>query len=577
MKFIHVYNEDCFRGLEKNGLINKDTGFKIQHIFSMEDEMKFNSLAKKGGKLHSLLKEGKHPFYVDRFCGGTTYHTYDFDKDLIEEYRNLLGDWFLGFQLHESGSNRRQEWKYIMRGMNGDKGPYDPIALRKAVMTDNVKLPNGELLPILSQDTPEVYATMRYAETYQDFVEEMKDMFRRRMEDVDGLILPCDSYFLATKLQDEMGIKSFMPEVGCQIAMMRIEVALARGIAKGSGKTWGTYYECWREIRENGKMYYAMPCFNTDPSNEWHLPQDQHPDDFSSYGENGGSSRLLQDRIYHYSLMSGADYVAEEWGLNCSYTDMHDFTLSHYGQVKKDFINFALSMQGMKAETPFAIVLPNDYSCIEITDMFTDYRQGHYRDEYLYTPLNASEKEYIGRIEDVLKLIFNRVGEGIGNEGHVITNSPFGDVFDIIYEDASDETLSKYAYLIDASPEGSFAKARKDLKVLESRDLEKLSDELNKLIPAVMPCYVDGLCWLVSYDERGKRYLSIFNNEGNERSLEKGDIIHKEADRTVTISLKEVGNLEIVKEATGSSCLKKVDDKTFQATILAAGFAIFEF
>ena len=103
MKFFHVYNEKCFVGLEKNGLINKDTGFKIQHIFSMEDHLKFNQFAAKGSKIHQIVKEGKYPFYVDRLAGGATWHNYRFDPELTAEYANILGDWFLGFQLHEKG------------------------------------------------------------------------------------------------------------------------------------------------------------------------------------------------------------------------------------------------------------------------------------------------------------------------------------------------------------------------------------------------------------------------------------------------------------------------------------------
>ena len=76
----------------------------------------------------------------------------------------------------------------------------------------------------------------------------------------------------------------------------------------------------------------------------------------ASHGKNGGSSRLLQERIYYHSLLSGADYMAEEWGLNCSYTAMEDFTLSDYGRVKKDFINTALDFRGICADVPFAIV-----------------------------------------------------------------------------------------------------------------------------------------------------------------------------------------------------------------------------
>ena len=107
MKFFHVYNDKCFKGLEKNGLLNKDSGFKIQHVWSVPENIKFNEYAKKGSVLYNLIKEGNIPFYVDRIAGGSPYYKYNFDKELIEEYSSMLGDWFLGFQLHESVSNLR--------------------------------------------------------------------------------------------------------------------------------------------------------------------------------------------------------------------------------------------------------------------------------------------------------------------------------------------------------------------------------------------------------------------------------------------------------------------------------------
>lgn len=268
MKFFHVYNDDLFAGLEKNGLINKDSGFKIQHCFAMPEKIKFNSIAAKGGKLHSLIKENNIAFYVDRIAGGVTYHKYDFDRELIREYTDLLGDLFLGFQLHESGSNRRvSDWQRVIRVMEGHKGPYDAKTLRERTIRQHAVMPDGTVLPGFSQDTPEVYAKMRYAETPEEYFEEMKDLFTRRMADVEGKILPCDSFYLATKLQDECGINTFMPEVGSQIPLMRIEIALARGMAKATNKTWGTYYECWR-VDEDSDYKPTMPCFNSDPSNE---------------------------------------------------------------------------------------------------------------------------------------------------------------------------------------------------------------------------------------------------------------------------------------------------------------------
>jgi len=386
MKFFHVYNEKAFKGLEKNGLINKDSGFKIQHCFAMPFEAKFNKIAAKGGKLHSLIKNGNYPFYVDRIAGGITYHKYDFDRELIKEYTDLLGNWFLGFQLHESGSNRRNsDWQRILRVMEGACGPYDEKKLRDLTIRDYAVMPDGTVLSAFSQDTPEFYAKLRYAETPEEYIEEMRDLFTRRMNEVGGRILPCDSYYLATKIQDELGMKTFMPEVGCQIPLMRLEVALARGVAKMSKKTWGTYYECWRTtIPEHGKALSSMPSFNSDLSNEWYLTQETHKDDFTSYGKNGGSSRLLQNRIYYYTIMSGADYMAEEWGLNCSYTDMHEFTLSEYGITKKNFINTALTLRGVKAHTPFAIVLPKKFSCIELPGTSDPFNEiGKHKDTYL--------------------------------------------------------------------------------------------------------------------------------------------------------------------------------------------------
>ena len=125
MKFFHVYNERFYPGLEKNGMLNKDTGFKIQNCFAMPAEAKFNQIAAKGSKLYNLIKDNNYAFYVDRIAGGITWHDYPYDKELIAEYKKLLGQWFLGFQLHESGSNRRRaEWPRIIKVM-GSKGPYN--------------------------------------------------------------------------------------------------------------------------------------------------------------------------------------------------------------------------------------------------------------------------------------------------------------------------------------------------------------------------------------------------------------------------------------------------------------------
>ena len=572
MKFFHVYNEKYFEGLVKNKLINKDTGFKIQHIFAMPEELKFNALAAKGGRLHSLIKENRYPFYVDRIAGGCTYHKYEFDRELIREYADILGEWFLGFQLHESASNRRQNWGRIRKTMGSD-GPYDPEELKAKMVSPYAVTPAGEYLPALSQGTPEEYALLRYAEKPEDFVEEVRQMFQNRQQDTEGFILPCDSYYLFTRMQDELGMRTFMPEVGWQIPHMRIAVALARGMARARGKLWGTYYETWIGTVEEG---YSMPCYNTEPGNEWYLTQETHPDDFTTQGANGGSSRHLQRRIYYYSFMSGADYLAEEWGLNCSYSDMQTFELSDYGLAKKEFIDFTQQVPNMKARIPFAIVLPRRYECVEIVEPHRPDVYETHRDSYMDCTLTPEQMAYNGHVEDVLKRIYYRSGKVFGNEGHTLTNSRFGDLFDILYEDLPEEVYGKYECLVDASPDGAFAaKLGSRFPVLESGDLDGLEKKLHTL-EETLPCRVDSLHWLLSEDEAGDSYVSVFNNEGNTRSVRHGDSLDPAADGVVRVTLREPGQLQLIKGSSAVS-LERLSDTLWEVAVPAAGFAIFKY
>ncbi|MBO4980051.1 MAG: hypothetical protein J6D16_06560, partial [Clostridia bacterium] len=518
----------------------------------------------------------KYPFYVDRLAGGATWYPYAYDKALIHDYKETLGDWFLGFQVHESGSNlRKSDWGLIRQ--LGD-GPYDLETLHKHMMSGNRYTPEGMLLYDVNFGDAYHYHKKKWAETHEEFLVEMREMYERCMSYVDNAVITADSYYLATKMQHDVGVRNFMPEVGCQIPFMRVAVALARGMAKATGKTWGTYYECWRTTPGYGS---TMPCFNDDPINEWYVKQEMTNDNFSSYGKNGGSSRLLQNRIYYYSLMAGAQYLAEEWGLNCSYSDMKTFALSEYGIIKKNFINTALNMQGMEAKVPFAIVLPKRYPCVEISRQILNMPVKDNRGYYLDASLSAADTEYFGHLESVIKLFFAYNERVAGdNEDHVMTNSRIGDVVDIIYEDVSEDTLRSYDYLIDATKNGDFAKANADkgYRILESGDLDKLEAMMPALIRETMPCYVDALHWLVSTDENGKRYLSIFNNSGNERDIQRGDIIHREADRTVTVTFREATTPEKLMEGVNMPVdIERVDDKTFKVHIPATSFAILTF
>jgi len=574
MKFFHVYNDQYYEGLVKNDLIDEDTGFKLQHCFAVPDELQFNRFAAKGSRFYNMIREKRYPFYVDRVAGGVTYYPYEFDGDLIKEYKELLGEWFLGFQQHETAGNRSLDWNRVLERMEGEKGPYaDPELLASRSIRSYARRPDGTVLWGFSQGSPYEYAALPFPETVEELYEDFYRLFRSRMEATGNSVLPCDSFSLLTKLQDEIGVENFMPEVGCQIPHMRIAVATARGVALAKGKKWGVYYECWKTTKETGA---TMPVFNKDPGNEWYLTQETHKDDFTTHGENGGSSRKLQRRIYHYALMSGAMFMGEEWGLNCSYNDMNSFELSPYGEAKKDFLHFARKHRKVKATIPFAIVLPKDQICIQLVRAWK--AMGEIRTQHLRRVFTDDEARRVGVIEDVLKLLFQRDLEEIcGDEGHVMQNSRFGDLFDLVYEDFDESAFLPYDTLIDLTYGGSFSKKYGGkFRFFENRSLSLLGEEIRARAKDILPMVADSCHWLLSEDENGA-YFSIFNNEGNTRSVSKGDEINPTADRRVTVTLCEKLFLSPEKLSSDTVRFEKRNDDIYEIFLPATEFAIFKY
>ena len=576
MKFFHVYNDWHIKGLEKNNFINEDSGFKIQHKFAIPEPLKFNKFAAKGTPLHSLIKENKFPFYIDRISGGNNFHYYEPDHNLIREYENILGDWFLGFQLHESASNIFDaQWQNVIN-RTGHKGPYSVEELKEKLLSSFAVMPDGTRIHDFSHQSAEEIAPLVYPETTDEFFEQITDFYKSRLKRTDGHILPADSYYLMTRLYDELGVKNFMPEVGWQIGQMRIAVASVRGAAENNEKRWGTYYETW--IAAPTEFDASMPVFNDHPSNEWYNTQAIHPDDFTTKGKTGGSSRLLQKRIYYFSLMAGADFMAEEWGLNCSYSDMETFELSEYGLAKKEFIDFMRDKKNVKARVPFAIVLPKEYYCVQVENPFRPHNFGIHRDKYMQCILGDEQKSFNGYVEDVLNFIYESHEGHIGNEGHTLTNSRFGDLFDIIYEDADNTTFEKYSAVIDATPDSRvYAKRGGKIKVLRCDDFEKLERDIREIAKEALPVTVDKLLWVVSDEKDGRRFVSIFNNEGNYRAHPVGDTIDRAADARVKVSFKEATELKAIKLSSADIKIEKADDKTYFVDMPACEFAIFEY
>ena len=81
----------------------------------LDEKYKFNELAAKGGDLYKTVVDNGYPLYIDRLQGGDYINPYEYDKELVEEYKRLLGDKFFGFQMHEWLSNYKNDLNGLAR------------------------------------------------------------------------------------------------------------------------------------------------------------------------------------------------------------------------------------------------------------------------------------------------------------------------------------------------------------------------------------------------------------------------------------------------------------------------------
>ena len=206
---------------------------------------------------------------------------------------------------------------------------------------------------------------------------------------------------------------------------------------------------------------------------------------------------------------------------------------------------------------------------------------------------SGEQKKYVGRLPEqkyidevyhlkrVLQLIFlpdYRFKYGSERERNIITNSRFGDMFDIIYEDAPKNELKKYACLVDLSSSSKFYNNYAGVnKVIESTDINKLEIELRKIQVNEYPFSIsENIHWLCTR-QNNKWNLAIFNNEGIGRTVDKGDVVIKDAAEDIKIridnSIKSITEMQ-----TGEVlyAIEKLDENTFGVTIPAGGLILLE-
>jgi len=539
--FFHTYYPDTWDAMIDCGLIKEGDGVKFTQCLGLREENKFNNLAAKGGHLYNYLKKTRAPFYIDRLQGGVYIDKYPYNPDLIAEYRNLLGDEFRGWQMHEWLSNYRSDLRKL-QSLSTEEWTAENI---ERVINEKFKMP----FLFLESMTAEEMASCGKPKTIEEFRNNMYSIYRERLQRLGDLI-PCDSVFLAYEFELKEGARYFMPEIGNQSADARIQICYARGMAKAYGRSFGTYYEPW------GGQPFTTCCYQKDGANEWGIG-DSKDFPFVTGGPNGGSSRSLQRRLFLYSYLNNASMMAEEWGLCNTFIDWKDFELSEYGKVKLDFLEFTRKYTDVGEKlTPAAVVLPED---LEVLDDIRD----HY--SCMTYKVDIPIRCKLERIKDSVRRVFSDPIEFAGSEYKTLINSNMPDAVDMLNAgECKEHAISSYRYLIDLTGDPEFfAKHKNCVKI----------DELEAILREELPCTVEGLHWMVNKRDGGGYYLTVFNNIGVTRSVADGEAFLPEATRSGKVVFK---NAAVPTLLEGDGKLE-ADGDDYRVTIPAGGYAFISF
>lgn len=531
--YFHAYHPLVFDAQIKSGLVNENDGIRFCQSIDIDDCLKFNNLARKDGKLFNFVKENNCPLYIDRLQGGCFFEGYDYDMSIVNMYREMLGDKFYGFQMHEWMSNFLSDTEKLKTG----KCP-EPWTEENIISTLKRDFPYPHVFT--EAMSAKEMAETGYIKDVDTYLSAMIKLFRKRQKYTDGCILPCDSALLGYDLEFKNGAERVMPEIGQQTVNTPVQIAYARGMSKAYKKSFGAYYEPW------GGDPFSACNYHRDGLNEWNISNESFP--FKTAGGNGGSSRSLQKRMQLYAYVSGAEFISEEWGLCNTFHDWKNFELTPYGRVKKEFIDLTRKYSNIgKPITPIAAVIPNDIILDRIDKPDTDY---------LSFNVDAGLKNKVSSMRKGLLELFS-YGETLGNENGCLVNRLYPDAIDIVNEDVYDE--KRYSFAVNLTGNTDFEKNHKCCRI----------EEVKSILEKELPCIVKGnLHYVVNRNYKNEYYLTIFNNTGIIRSVYDGEYGLKEAEKTVEVEIKNGRSLKILE---GNSSIHSENKKVY-VTVPAGEF-----
>jgi hypothetical protein len=348
--FLHTYESTgrYWRGIEQAGLVRQTTGIRLVNSPWGDDEHRFNHVARLGGPLHDILRRHRCPFVIDRVAGGSRYLPYPFDVELARAYGSLLGDQFLGGQVHEPACNTHNDWERLVKA----NAKFASQAIRPEELRAYFTGANNQLW--LEYGTLEDYAGRVHPRDEGAFWTETEWNVRRNGRRIGSRFSCAEGSHrgqLAWHLYYKWGATACFAEVGPWASEeSQFAIASLRGAAKAAGRPWGVFFAPWG----------PEGCTSFLPQEEWSWRCPREETDASNWpvGPAFGPSTALQRRIFFHAYLSGAHTLHEEWGAEGNLKSLADARLSSYGRVTQALLDFQEAHPDVgEPYTPLALAL----------------------------------------------------------------------------------------------------------------------------------------------------------------------------------------------------------------------------
>jgi hypothetical protein len=348
--FLHTYEATgrYWRGLEKAGLLRRTTGVRLVNSPWGTEQVRFNSIARIGGELHRILKSQRCPFIIDRVTGGSHYNPSDYNQSLIETYAEMLGEKFLGGQVHETVCNTHNDWdRFVSANKKFRSEPVSPDELRSYFTCKTAPR-------CFEYGTLDDYNGRVHPKDGADFWREIEHNFRRQSERFGLRASYCEGSAngeLTWHQFYKFGASRCIAELGpWASSKSQFAIASLRGAARAAGKPWGIFYAPWG----------PEGCTAMVPEKDWswNCPLSFFEGTGWPMGPERGPSTALQRRQFFHGYLSGAWTLHEEWGAECTFTDWDRAQLSCCGRVTKDLLDFQERYPDVgEPYTPLALIL----------------------------------------------------------------------------------------------------------------------------------------------------------------------------------------------------------------------------